>query len=84
MQKIIIIIFMEETPISILFDMIDKGIDVRKFKNEFIVLEYVNQKVIYTEGMKALQKSFENDQYLDFDDYYKRNYGTPPVPKSNS
>lgn len=84
MQKIIIIIFMEQTPIRILFDMIEKGIDVGKFKNEFIVLEYVNQKVIYSEGMKALSRSIETDQYVDFDDYYKRHYGTPPVSKSNS
>lgn len=68
----------------ILFDLLENGSNIEALKDEFLVLEYANQKVIYTEGMKALQKSFENDQYIDFDDYYKRNYGTPPVSKSDS
>lgn len=68
----------------ILFDLLEKGSNIALLKEQFLILEYANQKCIYTEGMKALQKSFENDQYLDFDDLYKRRYGVEAVPKVNS
>ena len=75
---------MANTPMMILFDLLEKGSNISILKEQFLILEYANQKVIYVEGMKALQKSIEDDQYRDFDDYYKRNYGTPPVSESNS